>query len=70
MTRIYEITVTGRVGRAVAESFAPLTVRAANGETVISGPQLDAAMLGGILRTIERLGLELVAIRSTVSGGP
>ena len=62
--RTYEVVVAGRVGDAVAESFAPLVVQSANGETTISGARLDAAMLGGVLRTIERMGLDLVAIRS------
>jgi hypothetical protein len=62
--RIYEVVVAGRVGDSVAASFAPLVVQSANGETTISGARLDAAMLGGVLRTIERMGLDLVAIRS------
>lgn len=64
--RSYHVSVAGHVGPAVAESFAPLTVSPANGETTISGEELDAAMLGGVLRTIERMGLELVAITSRV----
>ena len=62
--RTYEVVVAGRVGDSVAESFAPLVVQSANGETTITGARLDAAMLGGVLRTIERMGLDLVAIRS------
>jgi len=62
--RTYEVVVAGRVGDAAAESFAPLVVQSANGETTISGARLDAAMLGGVLRTIERMGLDLVAISS------
>lgn len=62
--RTYKVVVAGRVGDSVAESFAPLVVQSANGETTISGARLDAAMLGGVLRTIERMGLDLVAIRS------
>ena len=62
--RTYEVVVAGRVGDAVAESFAPLVVQSANGETTISGARLDAATLGGVLRTIERMGLDLVAISS------
>jgi hypothetical protein len=62
--------VSGRVGGAVAESLAPLIVTARNGETTISGEPFDAAMLAGVLRTVERLGLELVAVRSFVDDGP
>lgn len=64
--RVYEVVITGRVGSAIVASFAPLVVHSENGETTISGARLDAAMLGGVLRTIERTGLELVAIRSRV----
>jgi hypothetical protein len=65
--RCYEIVVAGHVGTTLAESFAPLSVQSANGETTISGPGLDAAALSGVLRTIERMGLDLVAISSTVA---
>jgi hypothetical protein len=66
--RSYEVVVSGHVGRAVANSLAPLTLRAQNGETTISGDAFDAAMLSGVLRTVERMGLELVAVRSFVDG--
>jgi hypothetical protein len=66
--RSYEVVVSGRVGPAVADSLAPLTLDAQNGETTISGEGFDAAMLSGVLRTIERLGLELVSVRSFVDG--
>ena len=60
--------MSGHMGPAVADTLAPLTLRAQNGETTISGDAFDAAMLSGVLRTIERLGLELVAVRSFVDG--
>ena len=66
--RSYEVVVSGHVGPMVAESLAPLTLSARNGESTISGEPFDAAMLSGVLRTIERLGLELVAVRSYVDG--
>jgi hypothetical protein len=66
--RSYEVVVSGHVGPAVADSLAPLTLTAQNGDTAISGEGFDAARLGGVLRTIERLGLELVAVRSFVEG--
>jgi hypothetical protein len=67
--RSYEVVVSGHVGPAVADTLAPLTVSTQNGQTTISGAVLDAAMLSGVLRTVERLGLELVAVRSFVDGG-
>jgi hypothetical protein len=66
--RSYQVVVSGRVGGAVSEALAPLTLSAHNGETTISGEAFDAAMLSGVLRTIERLGLELVAVHSFVDG--
>jgi hypothetical protein len=66
--RSYQVTVAGHVGQTVADSFAPLVIHSENGETTISGDRLDAAMLAGVMRTIERMGLELVAIRSHVNG--
>jgi hypothetical protein len=68
--RSYQVVVTGHIGSTVAASLAPLTVSAQNGETTISGEGFDAAMLGGVLRTIERLGLDLVAVRSFVDDEP
>jgi hypothetical protein len=65
--RSYVVVVQGTVDRAVADSLAPLTVSAADGETTISGEALDAAMLSGALRTVEQLGLELVAVHSFVN---
>ena len=66
--RRYVVVVSGHVGPAVADALAPLTLSAHNGQTTISGTGFDAARLGGVLRTIERLGLELVAVRSFVDG--
>jgi hypothetical protein len=66
--RSYEVVVSGHVGPAVADSLAPLTRTAQNGDTTISGHGFDAARPGGVLRAIERLGLELVAVRSFVEG--
>jgi hypothetical protein len=68
--RSYQVVVTGHIGSTVAASLAPLTVSAQNGETTISGEGFDAAMLSGVLRTIERLGLDLVAVRSFVDDQP
>jgi hypothetical protein len=67
--RSYQVVVSGHIGSTVAASLAPLTLSAQNGETTISGEGFDAAMLGGVLRTIERLGLELVAVRSSLVDG-
>jgi hypothetical protein len=66
--RSYEVVVSGHVGPAVADTLAPRTLSAQNGETTISGDGFDAATLSGVLRAIERLGLELVAVRSFVEG--
>jgi hypothetical protein len=64
--RLYEVTVSGRVGGAVAASLAPWSLHYEDGETTISGAELDAPALAGVLRSVERMGLDLVAIRSHV----
>jgi hypothetical protein len=66
--RSYVVVVEGAVGAAVAQAFSPLAVDSSNGQTTISGEALDAAMLSGVLRTVERLRLVLVAVRSSVNG--
>ena len=66
--RTYDVVVSGHMGPVVVDTLAPLTVSARNGVTTISGDAFEAAMLGGVLRTIERFGLELVAVRSFVDG--
>ena len=66
--RSYEVVVSGHIGPAAADTLAPLTLSAQNGATTISGDALDAAVLSGVLRTIEGLGLELLAVRSFVDG--
>jgi hypothetical protein len=66
--RSYEVVVSGHVGPAVADSLAPLTLTAQNGETTISGDAFAAAMLGGVLGTVEQMELELVAVRTFVDG--
>lgn len=68
--RSYEVVVSGRVSGVVAEALAPLTTTAHNGATTISGEGFDAAMLAGVLRMIERLGLELIAVSSSVADEP
>jgi hypothetical protein len=68
--RCYEVVVSGSVSGVVAESLAPLTITARNGATTISGAGFDAAMLAGVLRMIERLGLELIAVSSSVVDEP
>jgi hypothetical protein len=68
--RSYEVVVSGRVGSALADALAPLAIATSTGETTISGAGLDAAMLAGVLRVIEKLGLELIAVRSFVEDPP
>jgi hypothetical protein len=64
--RLYEVTVAGRVGDAVAASLAPWSLRYEDGETTISGAEFDTPALAGVLRSVERMGLDLVPIRSHV----
>lgn len=66
--RLYRVVVAGHVGAPVADALGPLQIEAHNGATTISGDELDAAGLAGVLGVIERLGLELVTITSDVGG--
>jgi hypothetical protein len=57
----YEVRVRGRLSVAVQASFEGLTPRA---EVVtVLGPVVDAAVLHGLLRRVQALGLELVDVR-------
>jgi hypothetical protein len=62
-TKLYRITVKGRVGERLFDSFTPLQVETAAGETTLTGPIVDQAALQGILSMIQGLGLELLEVK-------
>ena len=60
---IYQIRITGHLDRKWADWFAGMTIELHdNGETLLTGPVLDQAMLHGLLRKVRDVGLPVVAV--------
>src|SRR5579884_1604875 len=60
---IYQIRIKGHLDRKWADWFSGLSITAqASGETLLTGPVLDQAMLYGLLRKVRDVGLPLVAV--------
>lgn len=61
----YQITVHGHLDALFQEAFGPLQgMTTPEGTTIFSGDLPDQAALFGVLHTVERLGLKLMAISS------
>ena len=58
----YEIHVRGVLGVPLLAEFHGLSGHSGEGVTVLSGSMPDQAALYGVLRHIESLGLELLAV--------
>ena|SRR5688572_11924010 len=60
---VYQITVETHLGAQWADWFEGLTItQEANGQTLLSGPVLDQAVLHSLLRKVRDLGLSLVSV--------
>lgn len=69
--RTYRLVVEGELGDAVGSSFAGMSVRRNNGNTVLVGAVRDQAELYGLLSRCLSLGLTLVSVNSGFNGiGP
>jgi hypothetical protein len=60
--RYYRITVQGEIGPRYAAAFDGMDIRAADGETEITGPVIDQSQLHGLLGRIADLGLTLRSV--------
>jgi hypothetical protein len=65
---VYEIVVKGELGPAAACAFEGMRLEARSGETAIVGDVTDQAQLGGILRRVVDLGLDLVSVTRLQNG--
>ena len=60
---IYQIRITGHLGRHWADWFAGLAITLEeNGDTLLTGPVVDQAALYGLLRRVRDVGLPLVSV--------
>jgi hypothetical protein len=61
--RVYQIRVEAHLGAHWADWFEGLTItQEANGETLLTGPVVDQAVLHSLLRKVRDLGLSLVSV--------
>ena len=60
--RIYEITFTGRAGRAVGAEFDDCEVTISRGTTILRAELPDQGALTGLLQRITGLGLEVIGM--------
>jgi len=60
---IYQIRIKGHLDRKWADWFSGLSITSLdNGETLLTGPVLDQAVLHGLLRKVRDVGLPLLAV--------
>jgi hypothetical protein len=62
----YDIVINGELGARFAAAFSGMTIRAADGQTHITGDVLDQSHMHGILDRIRDLGIELVSVTPLV----
>ena len=60
--RRYAIHLRGALGNTIASAFPELELTRSAGDTVLTGVIADQAALYGLLRQLEELGVELVAL--------
>jgi hypothetical protein len=60
----YQIRVRGHLGEALAQRFDGFDLSPdPNGETVLTGTDMDQAALHAVIKRIQSLGLELVSVK-------
>ena len=60
---VYQIRIKGHLGCEWADWFGALTITLEdNGETLLTGPVIDQAVLYGLLRKVRDLGMPLLSV--------
>jgi len=60
---VYQIRIEGHLDDQWTDSFGGLTIRREeNGDTLLTGPVVDQAMLHGLLKKVRDLGMPLASI--------
>jgi len=59
---VYQIRLKGHLGDDWTDWFGGLTITAAHGETLLTGPVADQAALHGLLRKVRDVGLPLISV--------
>ena len=66
---VYQIRIKGHLGRGWTDWFGGLTIRLTdNGETLLTGPAVDQAVLHGVLRKVRDLGMPLLSVSRVEPG--
>ena len=66
----YQIRITGQLDARWADWFEGLTITLDGGDTLITGPVVDQAVLHGLLKRVRDLGMPLVSVSPIESGPP
>jgi hypothetical protein len=59
---IYQIRIKGHLDSQWTDWFEGLTITLENGDTILTGPVVDQAVLHGLLKKIRDLGMPLVSV--------
>ena len=66
---VYQIRITGHLGREWTDWFEGLTIMLEdNGDTLLTGPLVDQAALYGVLKKVRDLGMPLVSVTRVRTG--
>jgi hypothetical protein len=67
--KVYEIRVKGHLSRQWTDWFDGLTISLEeDGNTLLTGPEIDQAALHGILKKVRDLGMPLLSVNFVGSG--
>jgi hypothetical protein len=68
---VYQIRLKGHLGRQWVAWFEGLTITLeGNGDTLLTGPVADQAMLHGLLKKVRDLGVPLLSVNRVEPGPP